>query len=609
VKHVVFVQPIRRDRDLVFARKQARDLARLLGFDGQWQTRLATAVSEIVRNASRYAGGGDVEFSVDLDEPQTLRVRVTDSGPGIPHIDDVLAGRYRSGTGMGMGILGTKRLLAEFRLRTAPGRGTEVVLGQPLPRTAPPLTPADCDAIGRSLAAAAEEDPFEELQRQNRELLATLDEVRRRQTELDRLNAELEDTNRGVMALYAELDDKAESLGRASEAKTRFLSNMTHEFRTPLNSIQSLSRMLLDRVDGELTREQERQVSYIRKSAEDLSALVNDLLDLAKVEAGKVDVRPTEFEAADVLGGLKGVLRPLLASSTLELVFEDPSGVPTLHTDEGKLAQILRNFISNAIKYTERGTVRVRATYDARDATVTFAVSDTGIGVAPEDLARIFEEFEQVEGHHQRRVKGTGLGLPLSRRLAELLGGHVSLESEVGAGSTFSVTIPARFGGADAAPEHGRPGPAVASLGDAGRASVAARILVVDDDEAARYVLVAVLGESGCEIVEASNGPEGLRLAGELRPDAIFLDLRMPGMGGDAVLDALAADDDTRNVPVIVYTSEALDEATLARLRTRAVAVVAKDAPTREQGAAEIRAALARAGLTLDGPGREVARG
>src|SRR5262249_20502651 len=210
--------------------------------------------------------------------------------------------------------------------------------------------------------ARPREDALEEVRQQNQELLRTLGELQKRQTELRQLNRELEDTNRGVVALYAELDEKADYLRRASEMKSRFLSNMSHEFRTPLNSIQSLARLLLDRSDGDLMPEQEKQVSYIRKAAEDLTELVNDLLDLAKVEAGKVIVRPTEFEAGPLFGALRGMLRPLLThNASVALVFEEPVGVPTLNTDESKVSQILRNFISNALKFTERGEVRVSA--------------------------------------------------------------------------------------------------------------------------------------------------------------------------------------------------------------------------------------------------------
>src|SRR5829696_7663462 len=269
----------------------------------------------------------------------------------------------------------------DFQIESRPGCGTTVLVGKRFPRGAAAITPASLAAITDELAQLVPRPPFAELQQQNKELLRTLDELHMRQEELTRLNSELEDTNRGVVALYAELDEKAEQLQRANELKTRFLSNMGHEFRTPVNSILALSRLLLERTDGELTKEQEKQITFIRQATQDLSNLVNDLLDLAKVEAGKITVRPYEFEVADLFGTLRGLFRPLVIPE-VTLIFDKPDGIPTLYTDEGKISQILRNFISNALKFTERGQVRVSATLDAARQMVVFTVADTGIGIA-----------------------------------------------------------------------------------------------------------------------------------------------------------------------------------------------------------------------------------
>ena len=192
-------------------------------------------------------------------------------------------------------------------------------------------------------------------------MLFQLQELERRRDELLHLNQELQDTNRGVVALYAELDERADHLRRADELKSRFLSNMTHEFRTPLNSILALTRLLLGQTDGRLTAEQQTQVQFIRKSAENLSELVNDLLDLARVAAGKTTLSPVEFTADSLFGALRGMLRPLLVGDAVALVFEECSDLPPLVTDEAKVSQILRNFISNALKFTPRGEVRVWA--------------------------------------------------------------------------------------------------------------------------------------------------------------------------------------------------------------------------------------------------------
>ena len=261
------------------------------------------------------------------------------------------------------------------------------------------------------------------------------------------LREELEETNRGVLALYAELDTQAEQLRQATELKSRFLAYMSHEFRTPINSIRSLTRLLLDRVDGPLSEEQERQVAFIQQNATEFAEMVDDLLDLAKVEAGRVEISPAWFEMVDLFSALRGMFKPVLTNPAVHLVFEEPEDVPTLYTDDRKLSQILRNFISNALKFTPRGEVRVAAKLEA-DERVTFSVSDTGIGIASEFHQTIFEDFSQVQSPLQKRLRGTGLGLSLSRKLAELLGGSVGLASEPGKGSVFHVTIPVRLHGA-----------------------------------------------------------------------------------------------------------------------------------------------------------------
>ena len=272
------------------------------------------------------------------------------------------------------------------------------------------------------------------------DLQAALDAARK---EAQDLRAELEETNRGVLALYAELDAQAEQLKEATELKSRFLAYMSHEFRTPINSIRSIARLLSDRVDGPLTEEQDKQVGFIQSTATEFAEMVDDLLDLAKVEAGRVEISPAWFEMVDLFSALRGMFKPVLTNPELNLVFEEPQGVPRIYTDDRKLSQVLRNFISNALKFTQRGEVRVSAVCDGDK--VTFMVADTGIGIAPEFHKSIFEDFSQVDSPIQKRLRGTGLGLALSRRLAVLLGGQVHVESELGKGSVFSLTIPVQL--------------------------------------------------------------------------------------------------------------------------------------------------------------------
>ncbi|HWI82437.1 sensor histidine kinase [Ramlibacter sp.] len=262
--------------------------------------------------------------------------------------------------------------------------------------------------------------------------------------EIEELRAELEETNRGVVALYGELDSQADRLREATELKSRFLAYMSHEFRTPINSIRSIARLLTDRLDGPLTEEQERQVNFIQDTATEFAAMVDDLLDLARVEAGRVEISPAWFEMVDLFTALRGMFKPVLTNPDVVLVFEQPADIPKLYTDHHKLSQILRNYISNALKFTQQGEVRVSAHRTDADM-VTFSVRDTGIGIAPEYHDAVFQDFTQVDSPIQKRLRGTGLGLSLSKRLAILLGGSVALESELGKGSTFSVTIPAQL--------------------------------------------------------------------------------------------------------------------------------------------------------------------
>jgi signal transduction histidine kinase/CheY-like chemotaxis protein len=442
----IFHVGLRTERDVVQARQRAREIAAELGLDNQDQIRMATATSEIARNAFRYARNGEVTFAVELSEPQRLEVTVSDSGPGIANLDEILEGRYKSTTGMGMGIIGTRRLMDDFEIE-ATADGTTVRLIKHLPRHRNGMTPHTARDLNQKMQERTPESPYEEIEQQNQELLKTFQELKARQEELELLNRELEDTNRGVVALYAELDERADYLRRASELKTKFLSNVSHEFRTPLNSIISLSRLLMDQLHGGLTAEQMKQVQYIELSARDLQEMVNDLLDLAKVEAGKIRIRPKRFEVHELFSALKGMLKPLLAdNNSVELTFEEVGELLPLHTDEGKVSQILRNLISNALKFTPMGYVSVTARAE-EEGSVLFAVADTGIGIPREHHETVFREFSQIENPLQERHRGTGLGLPLCRNLAMLLGGSMWLESEPNKGSTFYVRIPAIYVG------------------------------------------------------------------------------------------------------------------------------------------------------------------
>ncbi len=570
------------------------------------------------------------------------------------------------------------------------------------------------DDYGRSLAEAAAmmselATLHRDTERQQRELL-------RRNEDLVRLNRELEESSRGMIALHAELDEKGDSLRRASEVKSHLIANVSHEFRTPLNSILGLSKLLLDRLDGDLTAEQEKQLGFIRKSAETLTEMVDDLLDLSKIEAGKVGFRSVHFHVDDTFAALRGMLRPLRRSDQVTLTFESNPELPELETDEGKVSQVLRNLVSNALKFTVSGAVTVSASMDGEHRArqeVVFRVRDTGIGISPADQEKVFEEFVQIDGPLQRTVKGTGLGLSLCRRLADILGGTLTLESEPGRGSTFTLTIPRvhpevkemselaeraqrlepgnapvlvveddrqtlflyerylRGSGFQVIPARSiddaraalaRIEPAaivldvmldgetswaflaelkssprtrdiptlvvtvtdreekaralgadefyvkpldqrwlVTKLQSLSHASPVESVLVIDDDEIARYMVKKLLVGTPYRILEAASGAEGIRVAHEQHPDVIFLDFVMPGMSAFDVIDELKRDPVTRDIPVIIHTSKNLAEEEKRRLAADAAAIVSKQSLSREVAIHRIREALVKHGIGSSG--------
>ncbi|MEV6843786.1 sensor histidine kinase [Actinoplanes sp. NPDC051411] len=434
---------LRIEQDVFVVRQLGREVARLVGLEVQDQTRLATAISEVGRVMLAESREAEVAFTIASNGVPVLEVAVRNPVPGdaarlAPHLGQV--GR----------LVDTMEVGDEET-------GTVVRMVRRLPASAPKLTPERMDDIREGLAAHVPGTPLDELNVQNQQLIAALDEVRRQRDDLARLNAELEETNhgvmalynqlseeleetnRGVVALYAELDEKSVQLRAASEAKTRFLANVSHELRAPVTAIIGLGRLLTDPSSDSLTEEQRRQVELIRGSATDLLSLVNDLLDLAKAEAGRIEPNWAAVDLKAVFGQLRGTLRPLVTRPEVELIIEEPA-VTTLRSDEVLLAQILRNLLTNALKFTAAGSVRLSARAVGDD--VEFVVADTGTGISSELHERIFEEFYQVPGSQALNGRGTGLGLPYARRLAGLLGGALRVESTVGEGSTFTVRLP-----------------------------------------------------------------------------------------------------------------------------------------------------------------------
>lgn len=536
----------------VFAvRRQGRAIAAALGLGGQDQIRTATALSEVCRRMLDACD--EVTVTIGLDPPDALgaaRTRTSRSALALrvwatSAVDDALVEDVRV----------TKGLMDRWEIDRAADQ-TTVSMWRAIPEGPIGLRPADIDAIRADVARLRAGTPMEELAEHNRQLLATLEEVQRQRDDLLRLNTELEETNRGVVALYTELSEELEATNRgvvalyaeldqrttqaraASEAKTRFLGNVSHELRSPVTAIVGLTRLLRDPSSDRLTDDQARQLELIDSSAHSLLGLVNELLDLAKVESGRLEPRREPTDLQRIFTSLRGTSRAMPMSAETTLVVDDPVNVPQLYTDPIMLTQVLRNLLTNGIKFTPSGTVRMTATNDG-DGYVSLVVEDTGIGIPNDEQERVFEEFHQVRNPLQATTTGTGLGLPYARRLVELLGGTIDLASTPAVGSTFTVRLP------------------IGTAPDGGIANLDAPIsvLVVDDDEAFRTAAAGVLRRCGFSVAEIADGRAVAPAVEAQRPDIVLLDLRLEQTDGLVVLDTLTSDDSLRTIPVVMVTA------------------------------------------------------
>jgi CheY-like chemotaxis protein/signal transduction histidine kinase/CHASE3 domain sensor protein len=440
----------------------------------------------------------------------------------------------------------------------------------------------------------------EELRVANEELEAQASALKASQKQLETQQAELEQTNdnlttqaqlleRQNLALaekQAEVVAKAQELERASQFKSDFLSNMSHELRTPLNSSLILAKLLADNRDGNLNSEQIKFAQTIYTAGNDLLMLINDILDLSKIESGKMEVHPTSVALEGLRDGLLRTFEPVAAEKQLGFSVAIDAGLPaTIETDAQRLDQVLKNLISNALKFTERGEVSVHI--HGTSGRIQFSVVDTGIGIAKHQQGIIFEAFRQADGTTNRKYGGTGLGLSISRELARLLGGDISVSSEPGQGSSFTLDIPHVYAGPSA--EHpaaprlsaaarrlvgeSRPAPTADAppepVPESRRSSVPApsggrAVLVIEDDEGFALVLKDVAREADFQCIVASTAQQGFDLAKKHLPTGIILDMKLPDHTGLSVLDRLKRDPETRHIPVHVVSAADYTETALS---------------------------------------------
>ncbi|MBB3997634.1 response regulator [Aureimonas pseudogalii] len=336
----------------------------------------------------------------------------------------------------------------------------------------------------------------------------------------------------------------------ANVAKSQFLANMSHELRTPLSAIIGYSEMLIEEAEeGAAAADLARDIRKIESNARHLLGLINDVLDLSKVESGKMDIYVEDFDVAEIVADVAATAQRLAEKKGNRLTTRVEPGAGAMQSDVTKLRQILLNLLSNAAKFTQDGEIELAVS--RRGDTLVFAIRDTGIGMTPEQLERLFERFSQADASTTRKFGGTGLGLSLTRAFSAMLGGDVTVESRAGEGSTFTLTLPASA-----------PDPAAAILDDLAQAQVPVLgeggeghvVLVIDDDTAQRELMTRFLAREGFATLTAADGATGLALAKEMRPRAILLDVMMPGMDGWTVLGRLKADPDLAGIPVVMVT-------------------------------------------------------
>jgi len=343
--------------------------------------------------------------------------------------------------------------------------------------------------------------------------------------------------------LFAEVEDKSRQLEMASQHKSQFLASMSHELRTPLNAIIGLTEMMVANAARFGTEKAAEPLQRVHRAGAHLLGLINQVLDLSKIEAGKLELAPERVALSPLVDEVVGTARQLAEQNRNRLVVECPLDLAPITADPMRLRQILLNLLSNACKFTKQGEValRVRSVADGRDW-VELTVSDTGIGMTPEQMGKLFEEFSQAESTTARRFGGTGLGLAITRKLARMMGGDVTVTSEAGRGSVFTIRLP---GGTDAFAK---------GVAESDRRPASDCVLVIDDDATARELVADHLKAEGFSVVTAEGGLQGLKLAKELRPVAITLDVMMPDLDGWSVLAALRQDRELAEVPVIMVT-------------------------------------------------------
>ena len=585
------------EADVVAARQRARQIAQLLGFEAQDQTRIATAVSEIARNAGMYGGGGRVEFALQKGAPASLRVVIRDKGPGIANLAAILEGRFTSMTGMGVGISGARRLMDRFDIESRAADGTTVTLGKLLPLSAHPVSAALLRQIGDTLAATGANDPLAEVRTQNQELLESLAALKAKQEESERLNAELETTNRGVVALYAELDEKAAQLSALNaslenrvaaavtecqhandalrqsqkmEAVGQLTGGVAHDFNNLLQIVVGNLEMVTRRLGPGEDRVR-RGIDNAMSGAQRAATLTQRLLAFSR----RQPLAPTPLDPNSLVEGMSELMRRTLGE-TVTIHTKLAHDLWIVEADANQLENALLNLAVNARDAMAPGGTLTIITAnglvseaDADEETkagqyVSLAVCDVGAGMSEDTMARVFEPFFTTK----EVGKGTGLGLSMVYGFVKQSGGHLRIESSLGRGTTVTLYLP-RFRGQLVHEEKVSEAPTE-------RALEGETILVVEDDLDVRTYSCEVLRELGYEVLEASDGPSALEFLDDTRRiDLLFTDVVLAGpLNGRDVADH--ARRRRPNLPVLFTSGYAREAITTNQRLEAGVELLAK---------------------------------